>query len=103
MNQYNDRCRQWGEGGGWSRLKRLKIDLTSTDDDGEVRRVFEEKKKDLISKKRGGKKRCLFAGGVCQVIGSLHVTTSILSLPSPSRSSSLALYSCCKCIDYFKY
>lgn len=30
---------------GGSRLKRLKIDLTSTDDDDGVRRVFEEEEK----------------------------------------------------------
>lgn len=83
MNQYNDRSRQWGRG-WWSRLKRLKIDLTSTDDDGEVRRFLKKKKGPHFQEKR--REEALFVCRGCLsgywVSARDHVH-SLASLPLP--------------------
>lgn len=67
MNQYNDWSRQWGEGGGGgSRLERLKIDLTSTDDDGGVRRG---KKKTSFPRKEEGRSAVCLQGVFVRLLG----------------------------------
>lgn len=113
-DQCKDRRRRWGREGEIEK-RRLKIDLTRGNYDSK-RGVctFESGSWPGLKKKKKNslsfQEEALFVcKGVCQVIGSLHVTHPLLppflslSLSPPPSSPSLALYSRCKRIDYFKY